>query len=70
MKPSSIVIWIFEALVVSYCAVASWFGKITEWTFLLICLAIILAVWDNKRVKITKDGLEVDDEETNNGTKT
>jgi cell division protein FtsB len=63
MKVSTIIIWTFEILLISWLGFCLWFGKVSEWTFLVVALCIILAVWDNKRVKISKEGIEVDEEE-------
>jgi len=65
MKISSIIIWVFEILLIAWLGFCLWFDKITEWTFLIVALSIILAVWDNKRLKISKEGIEVEDENDN-----
>lgn len=62
MKTSTKIIWIFESVLVVFLGFSLWFGKITEWTFMAVALAIILAVWDNKRVKISKEGIEIDED--------
>jgi TRAP-type C4-dicarboxylate transport system permease large subunit len=69
MKTSTKMIWAFEVLLIVFLGIALWDGVITEWTFLAVALSIILAVWDNKRLKISKEGVEVekDDKDEKNG---